>query len=94
MIGLKINPLNVLDIREVDVPPEYFTYIFIDLKHQTIKQIRNWIIANLKHRFYFKEALDLDQNNQFQIRLKIGFEESKEASFFLIACPYLKSVSS
>ena len=85
----KINPLNVLDCREVQDPPPYFHYIHIDMKYNLQKSIYDWIIINLKHRFYIGESLSLE-NNQFVVKLKIGFEEPKEASFFLIACPHLK----
>jgi hypothetical protein len=61
----------------------------IDLKYNLQKSIHDWITINLKHRFYMGESLALD-DNQFNIKLKIGFEEPKEASFFLIACPHLK----
>jgi hypothetical protein len=85
----KINPLNVLDCREVRDPPPHFHYMQIDLKYNLQKSIHDWITINLKHRFYMGESLALD-DNQFNIKLKIGFEEPKEASFFLIACPHLK----
>lgn len=85
----KINPLNVLDCREVRDPPPHFQYLFLDLKHNVQRSIHDWIILNLKNRFYIGETLALD-DNQFVVKLKIGFEEPKEASFFLIACPHLK----
>ena len=85
----KINPLNVLDCREVRDPPPHFHYMQIDLKYNLQKSIHDWITINLKHRFYMGESLVLD-DNQFNVKLKIGFEEPKEASFFLIACPHLK----
>jgi hypothetical protein len=85
----KINPLNVLDCREVRDPPPHFHYTYIDVKFNIHRTLYDWISANLKHRFYMGESLVLD-NNQFTVKLKIGFEEPKEASFFLIACPHLK----
>lgn len=85
----KINPLNVLDCREVEDPPPYFHYIYVDLKYNLVKSMHDWIVTNLRHRFYMRESLTLE-DGQYQIKLKIGFEEPKEASFFLIACPHLK----
>jgi hypothetical protein len=61
----------------------------MDLKYNTQKNIHEWINLNLKNRFYICESLVLE-NNQFVTKLRIGFEEPKEASFFLIACPHLK----
>lgn len=85
----KINPLNVLDIREVQDPPPYFHYVTLNLKYNIVTPIREWIYQNLKSRFYIGETLILE-DNQFQVRIKIGFEEPKEASFFLLACSLLK----
>lgn len=80
----KINPLNVLGCREVADPPPHFHYIFIDLKYNIISSVKQWIYENLTNRFYLGESLQLD-NNQFTIRVKIGFEEPKKpASFYLL----------
>ena len=85
----KINPLNVLECRELRDPPPHFHYLNLDLKYNLQKSIRDWIVLNLKNRFYIGETLVLE-DNQFALKLKVGFEEPKEASFFLIACPHLK----
>lgn len=85
----KINPLNVLECRELRDPPPHFHYLTLDLKYNLQKSIRDWIVLNLKNRFYIGETLILE-DNQFALKLKVGFEEPKEASFFLIACPHLK----
>jgi hypothetical protein len=85
----KINPLNVLNYREVEDPPPYFHYIILDVKYNLIQSIREWILENLKNRFYIGETFVLE-NNQFVTKIKIGFEEPKESSFFLLACSHLK----
>lgn len=88
---LKINPLNVLGCREVDSPPLHFHYLLFDPKLNLIKHLRSWIYENLKNRYYIGESLELIDNS-FVLKIKIGFEEPKEASFFLIACPLLKHI--
>ena len=85
----KVNPLNVLNCREVFTPPHYFHYLTLDLKYNIITPIKEWITKNLKHRYYIQETTELN-NNQFQVRIRIGFEDPKEASFFLLACSHLK----
>lgn len=87
--NVKINPLNVLGCREVQDPPPYFHYYYIDLKYNIVGSVKDWIYENLKHRFYIGECLVLE-NNQYHTKIKIGFEEPKEASFFLLACSHLK----
>lgn len=85
----KINPLNVFDCREVVDPPPYFHYIYADVRGSNIEHIRQWIHENLNHRFYIGESLQLE-NNEWSVKIKLGFEEPKEASFFLLACSLLK----
>ena len=86
---VKVNPLNVLDCREVRDPPPYFHYHYLDLKFNIIHSLKEWIYTNLKYRFYISESLTL-VDNQYTVKLKIGFEEPKELSFFLLACSHLK----
>jgi hypothetical protein len=88
----KINPLNVLGCREVSDPPPHFHYLQLNLKYNIVESVRQWIYENLRSRFYLGECLQLT-DNQFTIQIKIGFEEPKEASFFLLACPLLKYVN-
>lgn len=83
----KINPLNVLNVREVIIPPLHFSYIIID--STGISLIKTWIYNNLRSRFYLGSSLQLI-DNKYVIKTKIGFEDHKEISFFLLACPYLK----
>lgn len=85
----KINPLNVLGCREVLSPPLHFHFIYVNLRINIIKPIRQWIYEHLKNRFYIGESLEL-VDNELIVKIKIGFEEPKEASFFLLACPHLK----
>jgi hypothetical protein len=90
----KINPLNVLQYREVKTPPPYFTYYTFTNKittHQA-NNLRQWIYKNLKNRFYFDETMILI-DSQISFCVQIGFEEAKEHMFFLLACPHLKSIS-
>jgi hypothetical protein len=85
----KINPLNILECREVQDPPPYFHYHFLDLKYNLVDSMKEWIYDNLKYRFYIGESLVLE-DNQYKVKIKIGFEEPKELSFFLLACSHLK----
>lgn len=86
-IELKLNTLNVLHAREVFIPPSHFTYITINDLHQN--SLKQWIYTNLNSRFYLGTSLQL-VDNKYVIQTKIGFEDHKELSFFLLVCPFLK----
>jgi len=88
MVDLKINPLNVLDIRELDFPPTLFEYLVLDTNLKKIDVLRDWIYENLKYRFYIGTTLCIE-NNQIVTKIRLGFEDPKESSFFILSCPFL-----
>lgn len=90
-----LNPLNVLDQREVVYPPEHFTYINYDMPvEKAIKSVNaiaddigNWIFNNLDGRYYvFNTGMqDSFNNGEFCYRFRIGFELPEESTFFSLA---------
>ena len=86
---LEPNPLNVFNIRRVDYSPPYFESIKIPMKYNLEESIASWINHHLKGRFYIGKCVDL-ADNTIENRLKISFEDSKEMSYFMLACPHLK----
>lgn len=88
---IKINPLNVLNIREMDNPSPLFHYVVLDSHIRKLPEIRAWIYHNLKYRFYINETAIVDHNNQIVTKIKVGFEDPKESSFFLLSCSLLNN---
>ena len=87
----KPNPLNLLDLRRVRFPARHFHYIVLDKYNpRKLSQIDDWIFQNLNGRYYLGQTLDLDTNNSIVYTLKVGFEEEKELSFFLLSNSFLK----
>jgi hypothetical protein len=85
------NPLNFYGIRQVRIPPPHFEYMDLNIRLYNLEQtITKWIIENLKGRFYVDNITTLDHDNQYQKIIRVGFEDSKELSFFTLACPHLK----
>tara|TARA_R110000851_G_scaffold149970_2_gene290706 strand:+ start:5447 stop:5710 length:264 start_codon:yes stop_codon:yes gene_type:complete len=80
------NPLNVFNLRTLTIPAPHFEYCTIPMTYNLLDAITNWVKDNLKGRYYIGPAIDLDQRPV----LKIGFEEPKELSYFMLACPLLK----
>lgn len=90
MIKQKPNPLNFLDIRRLEKPPEHFEYITLPIKYNLEMVLSKWITDNLKNRFYIGKTVCVDEENNLKSVLQIGFEEPRELSYFTLACPYLK----
>lgn len=97
-----INPLDLADIKRVEILPPYFESIE-DYNPQSEEYYVNWIENNCKGRYYISRqrkikntkinnTSNLSQCNQnvishsTEIVLKIGFENPKELSHFILAC--------
>lgn len=86
----KPNPLNLLDLRRVRFPARHFHYTTVTrFNPNRSMSIDDWIYQNLNGRYYVGQTIVLDNTNTISYATKIGFEEEKELSFFLLACPDL-----
>lgn len=90
MLKNKPNALNFFAIRKMDVPPPHFEYMVIPQKYNLEKTLDKWIETHLKGRYYLGTTLAVGEVNGLDTRLKVGFEDAKELSYFTLACPLLK----
>lgn len=82
----KPNPLNLLDLRRVQFPARHFHYLQLPrYSPNLIKNADEWIYNNLNGRYYIGQGLSLDDSNSIVFVTKIGFEQEKEKSFFLLS---------
>ena len=82
----KPNPLNFLDLRRVTFPARHFHFITIPkYSPSAVKTIDEWVYTNLNGRYYIGQGIELDNNNSIIYITKIGFEQEKEMSFFLLS---------
>ena len=86
----KINPLNVFEVRQVKSAPPHFEYVNLPMKYNLEDSLIKWIKQNLKNRFYVGKNVSLDSDNKLAQVLTVGFEETKDMSYFMLACPHLK----
>jgi len=86
----KPNPLNLLDLRRVRFPARHFHYTVLSRFNPNRSiNLDDWIYQNLNGRYYVGQNLSLDSNRSIVFTTKVGFEEEKELSFFLLSCPDL-----
>lgn len=82
----KPNPLNLLGLRRVQFPARHFHFITLPKYNASIvKNADEWIYNNLNGRYYIGQGLTLDDTNTIVYVTKIGFEQEKEKSFFLLS---------
>ena len=84
------NPLNVFEVRQVKSAPPHFEYVNLPMKYNLEESLVKWIKQNLKNRFYAGKNISLDSDNKLVQVLTVGFEETKDMSYFMLACPHLK----
>ena len=95
-----INPLNVLNQREVSVMPTHFTKInhTIPFKYagrthsDVVNHVKNWIFNNLDGRFTVADYSVVDNEypeynyiGSYDVKVTVGFEIPEESTFFALA---------
>lgn len=90
MKEFSINPLDVLGERRFDfLPPHLEALTVSQQNHYHYNElIREWIIENLKGRYYLGSAVKLDDNRLMTHQI-VAFEDPRESTIFFLACPYL-----
>tara|TARA_B110000902_G_scaffold209619_1_gene239461 strand:- start:1734 stop:2015 length:282 start_codon:yes stop_codon:yes gene_type:complete len=84
------NPLNVFEVRQVKSALPHFEYVNLPMKYNLEESLIKWINQHLKNRFYAGKNVTLDEHNSLVQVLTVGFEETKDMSYFMLACPHLK----
>jgi|TARA_B110000971_G_scaffold123197_1_gene126197 hypothetical protein len=84
------NPLNVFQARQVKSAPPHFEYVNLPMKYNLEDSLIKWVKQHLKHRFYIGKNVNLDSDSKLTQVLTVGFEETKDMSYFMLACPHLK----
>ena len=86
----KPNPYDVFGIRKVKTPIPYFEYVNLPSSYNIEESLSNWIDSNLRNRYYIGRKVTLDNDNKLQHIITVGFEKTKDMSYFMLACPHLK----
>ena len=76
-------------MRKVSFLPDHFEQVHLPFRYNVARSIEKWITDNLKGRFYVDHGVHL-KDNTIDNGLHIGFEDTKEMSYFMLACPLLK----
>jgi hypothetical protein len=83
------NPLNFFSARQLDLLPPSFTVVTMPIMYNTLEILVRWIYDHCKGRFYVGKGIELTAGS-INTTIKVGFEDAKESSYFVLACPYLK----
>jgi len=85
------NALNFFGIRKATSVAPHFEYITIPYTYNIEDSLNKWVQKNLKGRYFLSKTVGVStQSGKVETLLKVGFEDSKEMSYFMLACPLLK----
>jgi hypothetical protein len=85
-----ISPLDLFDKRRLDWMPVHFKKVKISHLASSEK-INEWIRYRLEGRYCLINNPDIDREEKTKIATFVGFEDEKEITYFMLACPYLRS---
>lgn len=90
---IEVNAYSVLGCRKLDFMPIHFSKkkLSLDSLFFDEKKISNWVEYKLSGRFSLCAMPHIDLDNKSKTSMFIGFEDEKELTYFLLACPYLRS---
>ena len=70
--------------------PTHFCKTKIASVDRNYRDVTNWIRSKLAGRYCVLTYPTVTSNDKFQTATFVGFEEQKELTFFMLACPYLR----
>lgn len=90
---IEVNAYSVLGCRKLDFMPAHFTRKKLATESLVFneKKIAEWVEYKLSGRFSLCSIPHIDTDNRTKTSFFIGFEDEKELTYFLLACPYLRS---
>tara|TARA_B100001287_G_scaffold25159_1_gene18308 strand:- start:7632 stop:7931 length:300 start_codon:yes stop_codon:yes gene_type:complete len=88
---IKTNPFDILGIRRLNFCPPDFETVNLPRTYNIETAVSEWINDNLSGRYFLGENVTLSKaDDSIQSIYTVGFEETKEMSLFMLACPHLK----
>jgi len=85
-----LNPIDVLQQRKLTTLPPHFSKVKVSDGELFDNGMENWIIAKLRNRFCIVRSPSVDSDGQLKSASYVGFEDQKELTYFMLACPNLR----
>ena len=86
----KISPQEFFEVRRLKFQPPHLEIIDVPQRYNMEDALNKWISTNLKKRYFLGKSVGLTKENKVDQVMRIGFEDPKELSYFVLACPLLK----
>lgn len=84
-----LNPLDILKKRELKFLPPHFSKLKLSDFDNFDNKMSDWIRSKLKGR-YCVISIPAIENDKLKPNTYVGFENEKELTYFMLACPHLR----
>jgi len=85
---IRYNPLDILKKRKLSFMPPHFGRVshcdFIT------EDLIRWIDNKLEGRYSITNIPSIDSDGKLKSQTFIGFEDHKELTYFMLACPFIR----
>lgn len=85
----ELNPIEVLKQRKISTIPPHFKKMQIS-ETEIFNGLEEWVKTKLKGRYCIAKQPSIDSAGNLRSNFFIGFEDSKELTYFMLACPILR----
>lgn len=86
---LDLNPIDVIKKRKLNFLPVHFSKIKIE-RFLFDEDLEKWIRSKLKGRYFIGNTSDLGKDDKLKVFTSIAFEDQKELTYFMLACPFYR----
>jgi hypothetical protein len=85
-----LNPIDVLKKRKLGYLPVHFSKIKISDGDLFEGSVEKWVMNKLKGRYCITRTPVIDQEGNLKSATFVAFEDQKELTYFMLACPHLR----
>lgn len=86
---LEFNALDIVDRRKVSYLPAHFAKISLGNTYLDTA-VEDWVQTKLKGRYWMSDYPTVLSSGKLQTTLFVGFEDQKELTYFMLACPFIR----
>lgn len=88
-----LNPLTVLGARSLTWMPPHFSKISVMATAWPAEErIKEWIEQKLAGRYSMVSSPGTENSTgKLKVLTYVGFEDEKELTYFMLACPHIRS---
>jgi hypothetical protein len=88
-----LNPLEVLNKRSLSHIPPHFAKLKIEDGNRFLvstNTMESWVRTRLRGRYAIAKLPSIDKDGHLKTATFVAFEDQKELTYFMLACPHLR----